>query len=107
MRHAYNLFSIRRVASQLDVSLHRVKRLYTSKVHGSKDLEQFLECSDNVVEDLIERCEKEEFELHVKINDVYLKNVQLISQLKTKVPTKQNGDLISWQLHQLLPRRLG
>ncbi len=82
LRHACNVLTMRSVASQLGVSLERVKILYNSRIHGSRSLEPLFTCLDNEFEKLVEYYEHEEQDRHKRIVAVQEKNEHLIRQLQ-------------------------
>jgi len=66
----------------LGVTLERISALYTSDMHGSMEVLQFLKISNDEFEKLVEQHEQKTKEYRQRINDIHEKNEYLIFQLK-------------------------
>lgn len=84
LRHFCNVYGRGEVAKTLNVPLTFVKIVYESKVHGSKELKQFLEADEQQFNVLIQLHESETQERDQKKREVQRKNEELIEILKKK-----------------------
>jgi hypothetical protein len=84
MRHACNVLGMKTVAKDLNVTLSRVKSLYSSPISGSKELNPFFSCSDDQFKEMLDQGIREEIDRREKINDRYLRHELLITDLQIK-----------------------
>jgi len=84
LRHYYNIFGGKKLAKQFDMDVRRIHILHHSKIHGSKSIIEFFQCSDEQFKELMQESKKEQREEELIQESIILRNQQLSHTLMKK-----------------------